>query len=79
MKDHYTHCAVAVVAGMALLLAFGVQLSSLLYLGVLLVCPLMMFFIMRGMMAGPGHGAGCGHDHGTRDQGTDDRPIERTR
>lgn len=43
-------------AGVALLLAFGVQASSLLYLGVLLACPLMMFVVMRGMMGG-------GHDH----------------
>lgn len=79
MKNHYRHCAVALVAGVALLLAFGVRVSSLLYLGVLLVCPLMMFFMMRGMMAGGGHGAGCSHDHGAGDQRTDDGPIERIR
>lgn len=61
-RNQLTHCAVMLAAGVALLLAFGVPASSLLYLGVLLACPLMMFLMMRGMMGG-GHGAGCEHDH----------------
>lgn len=78
MKSHYPHCAVAFVA-VALLLASGVQLGSLLYLGVLLVCPLMMLFMMRGMTAGDGHGADRSHHHGSTDQHDDDTPIGRTR
>ena len=79
MKSHYTHCAVVVVAGLALLLASGVQLGSLLYVGVLLACPLMMFFMMRGMMANGGQGAGAGHDHGEMDERTGDDPSQRAR
>lgn len=74
-SNHYTHCAIVLVAGVGLLLAFGVQANSLLYLGVLLACPLMMFFMMRGMVAGTGHG----HDHNMADQPSDDGPIERAR
>jgi hypothetical protein len=69
-RNHLTHCAVMFAAGVALLLAFGVQASSLLYLGVLLACPLMMFFMMRGMMGG-GHDAGCNHDHTDGNAGRD--------
>jgi Protein of unknown function (DUF2933) len=32
--------------------ALGVPISNLLFLGVVLVCPLMMMFMMRGMGAG---------------------------
>ena len=53
-------------------LAFaGVPLGSLLILPLILVCPLMMFFMMRGM----DHGGGTSHDHeqpsGTRDEHQD--------
>lgn len=49
-------------------LAFaGVPLSTLLILPLVLACPLMMMFMMRGMGHGTDHreGGGCGHDHST--------------
>jgi hypothetical protein len=54
-------------------LAFaGVPLSTLLVLPLVLACPLMMMFMMRGM--NHGSGGGCGHDHSSdpsRDQHED--------
>ena len=50
----------------AVLFAFGVPLGSLLPFAFILVCPLMMFFMMRGMgsmNSGEDHtGHGCEHD-----------------
>ena len=50
----------------AVLVAAGVPLGSLLFLGVLLACPLMMVLMMRGMGGGHGRedhtGHGCEHD-----------------
>ncbi len=53
----------ALVAG-ALLVALvvaGLPVASLGFLVLILACPLMMFFMMRGM-GGMGHGAGGRHD-----------------
>ena len=55
----------AVVA--ALLIAFGAPLASLLPFAIVLACPLMMVFMMKGMagMHGGGEdhtGHGCEHD-----------------
>ena len=57
-------------------LAFaGVPLSTLLVLPLLLACPLMMMFMMRGMDHGSDHRdtRGCGHDHSS-DQPADAEP-----
>lgn len=63
---------VGAVAVAAVLSVFGVPLAALLPFAVLLACPLMMFFMMRGMggmggMSGMGSqedhtGHGCEHD-----------------
>lgn len=60
----YVVCA-ALVAGV--LAVFGVPLTALVPLAVLLACPLMMIFMMRGMSGMHGHGEdhtghGCEHD-----------------
>jgi hypothetical protein len=65
----------AIVVG-AMILA-GVPLASLFFPLVLLACPLMMIFMMRGMDHGSGqggHGAGChgGHTGHTGHQPTDE-------
>jgi len=66
-------------------LAFaGVPASTLIVVPLILACPLMMFFMMRGMDHGGsahgegdehrdarGHGDGCGHDHTTDARPTD--------
>jgi len=76
MKRNYmTHCLVGVVAAAGLLLAFGVQIGTLAYLGVALACPLLMVFMMRGMVGG-GHG-GC--DHPDHEAPVDRDTAERTR
>lgn len=56
MKDRYLLYGLALVAGAALAVWAGLPPSLLL---ILLVCPLMMFFMMRGMQGrqGPGTGA----------------------
>ena len=64
--------AAAIVVG-ALVLA-GVPLAALALPLILLACPLMMIFMMRGMDHGGGssgqhseHGAGCHGNHGSHD------------
>jgi len=52
-KDKYPMYGIALIAGAALAVWAGLPVSVLLFL---LVCPLMMFFMMRGMHGGQGHG-----------------------
>jgi len=57
--------AIAVVGGLAL----GVPLGTLAFLAILLACPLMMFFMMRGMHGGDDmQGRGHGHDDSPEDR-----------
>lgn len=73
----FTHCLVGVVAAVVLLSIFGVQAGTLFYLAAVLACPLMMIFMMRGMMGG--HGAGCDHpDHKHTRGGDSTEPAERS-
>ena len=67
MRNHSNHLLLAGVGvvGFFLLAAFGVPvLASLPLLAFLVVCPLMMFFMMRGMGHGGGHDdeSSVGHD-----------------
>ena len=76
----FSHCLVGILAAVGLLLVFGVQAGSLVYLAVVLACPLMMVFMMRGMMGGGGRHSGCNHpDH--EHTGTEDteQPAGRNR
>ena len=57
----------AIVVG-ALVLA-GVPLASLLLPLVLLACPLMMIFMMRGMDHGGGHGSSSGNEGTEKHEG----------
>jgi hypothetical protein len=53
MKNvHYGHCLIGVALGVILLIAFGVSAGTLGFLGVVLLCPLMMLVMMRMMMGG---------------------------
>lgn len=54
-KDRYPLYGLAVVVGAAVAVWAGLPPALLLFL---LVCPLMMFFMMRGMHGGQGPGAG---------------------
>ena len=73
MKNpHYRHCAVGVVLGAAVLMAFGVSASTLVVLAAALACPLMMVVMMRTMMGG--------HPHRPVDRPGGDDPVDhRTR
>ena len=51
-KNSYPGYALALVAGAAFAIWVGLPPGLLL---LLLVCPLMMFFMMRGMHSGPDH------------------------
>ena len=54
---------IAAVALAAVAMAFGVSISTLLPFAIVLVCPLMMLVMMRGMHGGEDHtGHGCEHD-----------------
>ncbi|WP_328967492.1 DUF2933 domain-containing protein [Streptomyces sp. NBC_00239] len=54
-------------------LAFGVPLGTLAWLALVAACPLMMFFMMRGMRDSDGH---AGHDSAEKDQlGKHDHPT----
>ena len=63
MKNlHYGHCLIGVAVAVVLLVALGVKASTVGILAVALVCPLMMFVMMKMMMGGQSH-----HD---------DRPVD---
>lgn len=49
MRQHLPYYAIAAAILIVGLVAFGVPISNLLFLGVILVCPLMMMFMVRGM------------------------------
>lgn len=50
-KDHYPFYGVALIAGAALAVWAGMPFAFLLFL----ICPLMMFFMMKGMGMGEMH------------------------
>ena len=70
-SNHFTHCLVAIAATVALLVLFGVNAATLVYLAAVLVCPLMMVLMMRGMMGGDSHGGGKHADHHPDPSATD--------
>ncbi|MCX4585941.1 DUF2933 domain-containing protein [Streptomyces sp. NBC_01481] len=71
MKNNrnYGLYAIAVAIAVVGALALGVPLGTLAFLLIALACPLMMFFMMRGMHGGDDM-KGRGHDH-------DDPPKDR--
>jgi len=69
-KNNYGLYALTVAILVVGALAFGLPLANLLWVGVILACPLMMFFMMRGM----GGGSGSGHDSKHDDRHPSDRP-----
>ena len=66
MKNrNYALYAVALAIVVVGALWAGLPVASLAFFGFLLVCPLMMFFMMRGMHGGQdSHGSQDGHGHG---------------
>ncbi len=48
--------ALAAIVGIAVALATGVPVGTLLIVGALLLCPAAMYFGMQGMQQGCGHG-----------------------
>ncbi|WP_354637155.1 DUF2933 domain-containing protein [Kitasatospora camelliae] len=68
---NYGLYAIAVAIAVVGALALGVPVGTLALLGIVAVCPLMMFFMMRGM-----HGMG---DDDRRRHDTDDRDPFRKR
>ena len=78
MKMQRKWLFIAATPAMALAaLAMGVSLSTLLFLGVALLCPAVMFFGMKGM--GVQHGCGhCErHNHADAEAGAETRPEEK--
>lgn len=67
-NSRHLKIALAVLVAFIVLVALGVPIvSNLPLLAIVLVCPLMMYFMMRGM----GHGAGSKNDDADRTE--DDR------
>lgn len=64
--QRYLGPAMLGVVAVAVLSALGVPLASFLPFLILLACPLMMVFMMRGMDHGGGH-AGCHGGHGSHE------------
>ena len=53
MKNlHYGHCLLGIGLAVVLLVALGVSTSTLGFLAIVAICPLMMFVMMRSMMSG---------------------------
>ncbi|MFI2367334.1 DUF2933 domain-containing protein [Streptomyces sp. NPDC018833] len=66
---NYGLYAIAVAIAVVGALALGVPLGTLVFLLVLTACPLMMFFMMRGMHGGDDmQGRGRGHDDAPKDR-----------
>ncbi|WP_406306751.1 DUF2933 domain-containing protein [Streptomyces sp. NBC_00885] len=66
---NYGLYAIAVAIAVVGALALGVPLGNLAIILVLLACPLMMFFMMRGMRGGDDmEGRGRGHDDAPKDR-----------
>ena len=66
-KLHVGHCLVGLAVAVVLLVALGVQTSTLGILAVALACPLMMFVMMKMMMGG--QSGSSHHDDDPVDQG----------
>jgi hypothetical protein len=67
MKNlHYGYCLIGVAAAVILLVAVGVKASTLGFLGVVLLCPLMMLVMMKTMMG----------DHSGSSSRSDDHPVD---
>ncbi|WP_220137152.1 DUF2933 domain-containing protein [Streptomyces himalayensis] len=69
-KRNYGLLAIALAIVLVGALALGLPLSTLVLLGIVLLCPLMMFFMMRGMHDGSGQDTDQAdrprfHDHHT--------------
>jgi hypothetical protein len=62
---NYGQYAIAVAIVLVGVLALGMPLGTLIWLALVAACPLMMFFMMRGMHGRDMHG---GHDRETRDE-----------
>jgi hypothetical protein len=76
LRNYLPHCLIGVGAALVVLLAFGVQANTLLFLAAALACPLMMVFMMRGMMGGQDH-TNC--DHPDHHHGATTEPPDRTK
>lgn len=50
-KLHYGQCLIGVALAVIVLIALGVSTSTLGFLGVALLCPLMMLVMMKAMMS----------------------------
>jgi len=49
---HYSHCVIGVAVAVALVVLLGVSGSTIAVAAITLLCPLMMFVMMRSMMGG---------------------------
>ena len=67
-KSHMVPCIVILAVAAVIIALGGVNGGSLGFLAFALLCPLMMFFMMRSMMDGSGHDDHrddeTHHDHG---------------
>lgn len=69
MKRQHLQLAAAAAVLIVIGVAFGVPLSTLLLIGIVLACPLMMMF-----MHGGGHDGHRGSDQSGHEHGADTRP-----
>ena len=70
MKNNHNYGLYAIAVAIAFVgaLVLGMPLGSLALLAIVVACPLMMFFMMRGMHGGGMHGRGSGHDDAPKDR-----------
>lgn len=72
MKNvHYGYCLIGVALAVIVLIALGVSTSTLGFLAVVLLCPLMMLVMMRTMMSD--------NNKSSSDPVEDDEPLNQRR
>jgi cytochrome c oxidase subunit IV len=68
-RNHLLPCLAMLGAAVVVAVLWGVQLGTLAFIGVMLLCPLVMLVMLRGMAGHGGHEHHAPHEVDVRDGG----------